>query len=66
MNRVAIIGVGLIGGSFGLALKKRGWTGTITGVDDGAVLERAKASGAIDEGRHEIEPAVAEAAWDGP
>lgn len=59
MNRIAIIGVGLIGGSFGLALKNRGWTGTVVGVDDGAVLERAKTSGAIDEGCKEVEAAVA-------
>jgi len=61
MDRIAIIGVGLIGGSIGLALKKRGWTGTLVGVDDGAVLERAKASGAIDEACKEVEPAVANA-----
>ena len=31
-DKVAIIGVGLIGGSFGLAIKERGLCGTITGI----------------------------------
>src|ERR1035441_4051963 len=38
METVAIVGVGLIGGSFGLALKKAGFRGTILGVSSEAVL----------------------------
>jgi prephenate dehydrogenase len=50
MDSVAIIGVGLIGGSFGLALREAGYTGPILGVSsDGAVAE-AVARGAIDRG----------------
>ncbi len=58
MERVAIIGVGLIGGSLGLALKKHGFCGPIAGVDKDEVLERARAAGAIDEGFAELESAV--------
>jgi prephenate dehydrogenase len=49
MQTVAIIGVGLIGGSFGLALKKAGFGGTIVGVSSEATLRAALARGAIDE-----------------
>ena len=48
MQTVAIVGVGLIGGSFGLALKKAGFEGTILGVSSGPTLEMATARGAID------------------
>ena len=50
MHTVAIIGVGLIGGSFGLALKKAGFTGTIVGASSEATLRAALARGVIDEG----------------
>ncbi len=46
---VAIVGVGLIGGSFGLALRKAGFGGRIVGVSSPAALEAALARGAIDE-----------------
>ena len=49
MQTVAIIGVGLIGGSFGLALKKAGFTGTIVGASSEATLRAALERGAIDE-----------------
>jgi len=49
MQTVAIFGVGLIGGSFGLALKKAGYTGTIVGVSSEATLKAALDRGAIDE-----------------
>src|SRR5258708_22478010 len=49
MHTVAIIGVGLIGGSFGLALKKAGFTGSIVGASSEATLRAALARGAIDE-----------------
>jgi prephenate dehydrogenase len=49
MQTVAIAGVGLIGGSFGLALKKAGFAGTILGVSSPATLDAALQRGAIDE-----------------
>lgn len=46
----ALIGVGLMGGSLGLALRARGLARRILGVDiDGRNLEAALAAGAIDE-----------------
>jgi prephenate dehydrogenase len=50
IRQITIIGTGLIGGSFGLALKKRRFAGTIIGCDSPGVLERAHKCGAIDEG----------------
>jgi prephenate dehydrogenase len=49
-KQVTIIGTGLIGGSLGLALKKRRLAGRIIGCDRTPVLERARACGAIDAG----------------
>jgi prephenate dehydrogenase len=51
MQTVAIVGVGLIGGSFGLALKKAGFTGSILGVSSPATIEAALARGAVDTGQ---------------
>ncbi|GAC1362151.1 MAG: prephenate dehydrogenase/arogenate dehydrogenase family protein [Ktedonobacteraceae bacterium] len=49
-NRVAIIGLGLIGGSIGLALHKVGAARQVAGYDLGrGVCEQARRSGAIDE-----------------
>jgi prephenate dehydrogenase len=49
LKRVAIIGVGLIGGSFALALRRAMGGITIVGVDrDAQALERAAALGVID------------------
>jgi prephenate dehydrogenase len=39
METVAIIGVGLIGGSFGLALKSAGFRGRIVGVSSPQTIE---------------------------
>jgi len=50
LNTVAIVGVGLIGGSFGLALKKHGFSGRILGVSSAVTLAKALERGAIDEG----------------
>jgi len=50
MQTVAIVGVGLIGGSFGLALKKAGFSGQILGVSSDRTLRQALDRGAIDEG----------------
>ncbi len=48
-NKITIIGVGLIGSSFALALKKRGFKGSITGVGRREeYLARAKEKGIID------------------
>ena len=53
MNRewrvVTIAGVGLIGGSFGLALRKAGFDGKIIGVSSPATIRAALERGAIDE-----------------
>ena len=57
IRQITIIGTGLIGGSFGLALKKRGFTGQIVGCDRAPVLKRARDKGAID-GAH-TDPAAA-------
>jgi prephenate dehydrogenase len=50
MDTVAIVGVGLIGGSFGLALKRAGFAGRILGVSSPQTLAAALESGAIDVG----------------
>jgi prephenate dehydrogenase len=50
MQIIAIAGVGLIGGSFGLALRKRGFPGKILGVSSPKTVEKALELGAIDEG----------------
>ena len=38
MDRVAIVGVGLIGASFGLALRKTGFGGEIIGVSSQSAI----------------------------
>jgi prephenate dehydrogenase len=50
LRTVAIVGAGLIGGSFGLALKKAGFAGEIVGVSSEKALEDARRRGAIDRG----------------
>ncbi len=50
IRQITIIGNGLIGGSLGLALKKRNFTARIIGCDRAPVLERAQLKGAIDTG----------------
>jgi prephenate dehydrogenase len=50
LRTVAIVGVGLIGGSFGLALKKAGFMGEILGVSSEAAIAEALRRGAIDRG----------------
>lgn len=49
MHTVAIVGVGLIGGSFALALKKAGFNGKILGVSSGKTTREAMSLGVIDE-----------------
>ncbi len=50
MDCVAIVGVGLIGGSFGLALREAGYTGSIVGVSSPGAITEAVERGAIDRG----------------
>jgi prephenate dehydrogenase len=50
IRQLTIIGTGLIGGSLGLALRKRKFSGRIVGCDRVPVLERAQKKGAIDTG----------------
>jgi len=50
MKTVAIVGTGLIGASFGLALRQAGFTGTILGVSSERAVADAVAAGAIDRG----------------
>lgn len=47
---ITIMGVGLIGGSLGLALKRKKFKGKIIGIDEPHVLENALKRKAIDEG----------------
>jgi prephenate dehydrogenase len=49
MDTVAIVGVGLIGGSFALALKKAGFNGRVLGVSSPSTNQAALETGAIDE-----------------
>jgi len=49
MQTLAIFGVGLIGGSFALALREAGFSGKIIGVSSPATTERALDLGVIDE-----------------
>ena len=59
---VAVIGVGLIGGSIGLALRSRKLTSDVIGVGrDPATLEEAVRLGAIDRGTTELREGVASA-----
>src|ERR1700693_130567 len=50
MKRVAIVGTGLIGASFGLALRQAGFDGSIVGVSSARALTEAQDCGAIDRG----------------
>lgn len=50
MQTVAIFGVGLIGGSFALALRRAGFTGEILGVSSSSTISEAVRLGVIDRG----------------
>ena len=50
MQSVAIVGVGLIGGSFALALRRAGFAGGIVGVSSPRAIEAALGAGIIDRG----------------
>jgi prephenate dehydrogenase len=58
IQQITIVGTGLIGGSFGMALRRRGFGGTIVGCDKPEVLEAAVTRGAIDRGGTDIKEAV--------
>jgi prephenate dehydrogenase len=49
VKTVAIVGVGLIGGSFALALRKAGFAGKIVGVSSPATITKALERGVIDQ-----------------
>lgn len=50
MQRVAICGVGLIGGSFALALRRAGFTGSMVGVSSERTIAEAVELGVIERG----------------
>jgi prephenate dehydrogenase len=59
LHTLTIVGVGLIGGSIGLAARRRQLAGRIIGVGwRRETLDRARELGAIDEGTLELAPAV--------
>jgi prephenate dehydrogenase len=60
-HRVAIVGLGLMGGSWGLALKQHGFAGRRVGCDRSDVLDRALAAGAVEEGSTDLSAAVRDA-----
>ncbi len=57
-KRISIIGLGLIGGSWGLALKRLGHTARRIGSDRPDVLSRAISAGAVHEGAQNVTDAV--------
>jgi len=60
-ERVSIVGLGLLGGSWGLALKENGFSGTVQGCDRGQVLERAVSLKVIDDGSEDVKQALRDA-----
>jgi len=61
-DEIAIIGVGLIGGSVGLAAKAKGVARTVVGMGrDAANLDKARQLGAIDRGTTDLPEAVRKA-----
>jgi prephenate dehydrogenase len=59
IQSIVIVGVGLIGGSLGLAWRKQNANLEIVGYDDPGVLERALSLGAISEKASDLQTAVA-------
>lgn len=60
-RKITIIGVGLIGGSLGLALKEKKANFKILGIDKQEIIEKAIARGAIDEGTVNLKEGIEEA-----
>ncbi len=58
-QRIAILGCGLIGGSFALGLKRNGYSGDIIAWDREETLQKAKQRGAIDWGTTSVSEALA-------
>jgi prephenate dehydrogenase len=58
IRQITIIGTGLIGGSFALAIRKQRFSGRIIGCDRAPVLERARHIGVIDDGHANPSDAV--------
>jgi prephenate dehydrogenase len=58
IRQITIVGTGLIGGSFALAIRKQRFSGRIVGCDRAPVLERARHIGVIDEGHANPSDAV--------
>jgi prephenate dehydrogenase len=58
LRQITIIGTGLIGASFALALKRNGFQGRVVGCDHVPVLDRALECGAIDYGTTHTAEAV--------
>jgi prephenate dehydrogenase len=58
IRQITIIGTGLIGGSLGLALRKKKFAGRIIGCDREAILEKARSRGAVDDGTPEPGDAI--------
>ncbi len=54
IRQITIVGTGLIGGSFGLALRQHGFNGAIVGCDKPAILQVAEQRGAIDRGEADL------------
>jgi prephenate dehydrogenase len=62
LKSIAIVGVGLIGGSFALAMRRAGSVAKIVGVDrDAQALERAAALGVIDTAAESASEAASQA-----
>ncbi len=61
-DRVAVIGVGLLGGSIALALRRRGLCESVVGIGrDSSKLQRAVETGVLDEGTTDLAAGVADA-----
>jgi prephenate dehydrogenase len=58
IRQITVVGTGLIGGSFALAMRKRGFAGRIVGCDRESALKRAKMRGVIEGGFAEPADAV--------
>ncbi len=54
IRQITIVGTGLIGGSFGLALRQHGFAGSLVGCDKPGVLQIAQNRGAIDRGEPDL------------
>jgi prephenate dehydrogenase len=62
INRLAVVGVGLIGGSLARILREKGEVGEIVGIGRGAAnLQRAVELGVIDRYEHDLKKGVADA-----